>query len=63
MPVVKFIRDFDWKPVAGCTIAFKAGMERLVTTACASRAIDLRRAEPVVTPRRRRKSDAAPLRG
>jgi len=53
MPEIKFIRDFDWKPVPGYTTAYKAGMVALVTTACAKTAIATGRAEAVVAPRRK----------
>ena len=70
MPVVRFLRDFDWKPVPGHTIAYKAGAKHLVTTRCAERAIAKGYAEKIDRPafkkiekieepvkRRRRKSD------
>lgn len=32
---VRFVRDFDWRPRLGITIAYRAGMEMPVTRACA----------------------------
>lgn len=67
MPVVRFLKNFDWKPVPAVTIAYKAGAKHLVTTRCAERAIARGAAEKVERPaakqaeepvrRRRRKSD------
>lgn len=56
MPVVRFTADFDHKPIPAVTIAYKAGMETLVTTACAERAVRLRKGE-IVKKQRRKKSD------
>lgn len=39
MPWVKFTRDFDWNPVKPVTVAYKAGMCKMVTTPCAKAAI------------------------
>jgi hypothetical protein len=39
MPLVRFLRNFDWKPKPTVTIAFKAGSKLVVTTRCAERAI------------------------
>ena len=47
MPVVRFLRNFDWKPVPAQTIAYKAGAKHLVTTRCAERAIAKGAAEKV----------------
>lgn len=56
MPVVKFTQDFDWKPILAATTAYKAGMELLVTTACADRAVRLGKGV-IVKKQRRKKSD------
>jgi len=40
MPWVRFIADFDFKPVPGVTIGYLAGMEKNVTTPCAGAAVD-----------------------
>ncbi|QMV02578.1 hypothetical protein GHV40_14295 [Devosia sp. D6-9] len=39
MPWVRFTGDFDFRPVFGVTIAYRAGSHKLVTTACAAAAI------------------------
>ncbi|MGV3649846.1 MAG: hypothetical protein ACO1OK_00340 [Devosia sp.] len=44
MPWVRFLADHDHKPTRQVTIAYRAGQVRLVTTACAKRAIALGRA-------------------
>lgn len=58
MPVVRFFRNFDWKPTPSYTIGYKAGQELLVTTRCSDAAIAKGRAELVKKPRRRRRSNA-----
>lgn len=50
MPVVRFLRNFDWKPMPAQTIAYKAGAKHLVTTRCAERAILKGAAEWVERP-------------
>lgn len=42
---VRFIADFDYKPTAQMTIAYRAGDVRLVKRECGERAIALGRAE------------------
>lgn len=44
---VRFIKDFDYKPRSGITIAYKAGETKFVHAACAAKALALGRAEPV----------------
>lgn len=56
MPVVRFTADFDHKPIPSVTVSYKAGMQTLVTTACAERAVRLGKGEIVKKPRRK-KSD------
>lgn len=51
MPWVRFTADFDFKPKPAVTIAYRAGMERLVTTGCARLAIERQRAERVRKPK------------
>ena len=36
MPWVRFLADFDWKPMPAVTVAYKADMVRLVTRDCAA---------------------------
>ncbi len=50
MPVVRFLKNFDWKPLPTVTIAYKAGAKHLVTTRCAERAILKGHAEKVERP-------------
>lgn len=38
MPWFHFEQDFDFRPKPGVTIAYKAGMTKLVTTTCAKQA-------------------------
>jgi hypothetical protein len=45
MPWVRFTADFDFKPKAAVTLAFRAGQRKLVTTACAKQAIAVGKAE------------------
>lgn len=52
MPRVKFIKDFDYKPLPQVTIAYKAGMELTVKRECADRAIALGKAKPVSGPKK-----------
>ena len=56
MPVVKFTADFAWKPRPAITIIYKAGLERMVTTACAAKAVEKGKGE-IVKKQRRKKSD------
>ena len=56
MPVVRFTRDFDWKPVPAVTVAYLAGMEQMVTTRCAEKA--MAQGKAVKVDRRRRKKAA-----
>lgn len=53
MPVVKFSADFDWKPKAAVTIAYKAGMQLLVTTPCAMAAVAAGKGTIITEPRRK----------
>lgn len=39
MPWIRFTSDFDFRPRPQVTIAYKAGMHLLVTTACADLAV------------------------
>jgi hypothetical protein len=39
MPWVRFLADFDWKPMPAVTVAYKANMVRLVTRDCAAVAV------------------------
>lgn len=39
MPWVRFTADFDFKPKAAVTVAYKAGDEKMVTTPCAAAAV------------------------
>lgn len=56
MPVVRFLKDFDWKPTPSYTIAYRAGTQMLVTTACSRKAVAKGRAELVNKPRRRKQN-------
>jgi hypothetical protein len=38
MPKVRFTKDFDFKPTSQTTIGYKAGTEKLITTAAATAA-------------------------
>ena len=51
MPWIRFTADFDWRPKHGVTIAYKAGMVKLVTTPCAVAAIAAGKAERTVKPK------------
>jgi len=44
---VRFTHDFDYKPTAQSTIAYKAGMEETVKRECAEQAIAAGKAEEV----------------
>lgn len=44
MTKVRFLADFDYKPKRSVTLAFKAGEERVVPTACAEIAISKQKA-------------------
>jgi hypothetical protein len=55
MPWVRFLRNFDWTPTPAVTVAFKAGSVKLVTTACARRAIATGAAEKTAKPKARAK--------
>lgn len=50
MPWVRFLSDHDDKPLPQVTVAYRAGEVKLVTTACAERAIALGRAEKTKKP-------------
>ncbi len=50
MPVVRFLRNFDWKPLPTVTIAYREGAKHLVTTRCAERAILKGAAEKIERP-------------
>jgi hypothetical protein len=50
MAWVRFLADFDFKPKPPVTLAFKAGVVRNVTRACAAAAIAAGRAEPTERP-------------
>lgn len=63
MPRVRFLKDFDWKPLRSVTFAFKAGSEHLVTTRCAQAAIAKGRAEPVKKRRKAETHEEAEQRG
>ena len=39
MPWARFSEDFDWKPKAAVTIAYRAGGTYQVTTACVDAAV------------------------
>lgn len=39
MPWVRFLEEFDWKPKPAVTVAFRAGTVKLVTRACAEKAL------------------------
>jgi len=62
---VRFLKDFDWKPSAMVTVAYRAGETKLVDAACAEAAIARDAAEAVAFPvpdisavkKARRKSD------
>ncbi|WP_235901743.1 hypothetical protein [Ochrobactrum quorumnocens] len=47
---VRFTEDFDWKPLPQVTIAYKAGWFGLVTTPCATAAIEANKAVGLTTP-------------
>lgn len=53
MPRVRFLAAFDFKPSPSVTLAFKAGEEKTVTSACAEAAIGKGKAERIASPRRR----------
>lgn len=55
MPKVRFTEDFDFKPMPSVTLAFKAGDQKMVTTACAEAAIAKGKAVAV----KKRKADEA----
>ena len=50
MPSVRFVADFDFKPKSQVTLAFKAGVVRYVTRACACAAIERGKAIPTERP-------------
>ncbi|MDH7792001.1 hypothetical protein [Ochrobactrum sp. AN78] len=50
MPHVRFTEDFDWKPLPQVTIAYKAGWFGLVTTPCATAAIEANKTVGLTTP-------------
>lgn len=47
MPRVRFTADFDFRPKHGVTIAYLAGMTKMVTTRCAEQAIAAGKAKRV----------------
>ncbi|MBP0438425.1 hypothetical protein [Tianweitania sediminis] len=47
MPRVRFLSDFDFKPSAQVTVAYKAGTEKLVKAVCAEKAIAAGKAEEI----------------
>jgi hypothetical protein len=50
MPWVRFTGDFDFKPKASVTLAYRSGEVKMVTTACARKAISRGKAEKVSKP-------------
>jgi hypothetical protein len=57
VPWVRFTGDFDWSPPergGRVTIAYRAGMVLLVTTACATAAAAADRAQHTMRPARSR---------
>lgn len=48
MPKVRFVEDFDYKPIPSCTIAYRAGMVITVKRDCAAKAIAAGKAEAVL---------------
>lgn len=50
MPWLRFTADHDDKPRSQVTVVYRAGDEKLVTTACAERAIALGRAVKIKKP-------------
>tara|TARA_R110002020_G_scaffold53905_8_gene150482 strand:+ start:17352 stop:17534 length:183 start_codon:yes stop_codon:yes gene_type:complete len=55
MPYVRFLADYDFKPKPAVTIAFQAGMTKMVTRAAAAQAMAAGKAVPAdrpTTPRR-----------
>lgn len=56
MPVVRFTHDFPWKPRPAVTTIYKAGSDRMVTTACAAKAVAKGKGE-IVKKQRRKKTD------
>ena len=57
MAWVRFIADFDWKPMSTVTIAYRAGQESNVTRACADAAAAKKKAVRLKKTSR----DAAPI--
>lgn len=59
MPWVRFRQDFNWHVPAykgRVTVAFKQGMTKFVTRACAAAALAAGKAEPTVRPNRQKES-------
>lgn len=52
MARVRFLADFDYRPRAGVTIAYKKGMELTVRRECAEQAIALKKAKELRPPRK-----------
>ncbi len=57
MAWVRFLADFDFKPVATVTLAYRAGQVRSVTRACADQAVARGKAKRMRKPNR----DAEPV--
>lgn len=57
MPVVKFTSDITWKPVRAKATPFKAGNQRMVTTAFAAEVVAKGKGEIVKKPRRKKSDD------
>lgn len=58
MPWARFTADFDWRPTSQATIAYKAGHEVSVTTACLNAAKAAGAAVKIATPRRELEPEA-----
>lgn len=57
MPWIRFTADFDWRPIPQKTIAYKAGMHKLVTTRCADAAIAAGKAVKQAKPKAPKEGD------
>lgn len=58
MAWLRFTADMDWKPTAGTTIAYKAGMVLNVTRDCADKAIAAGKGVRLKAPRKGEAPDA-----
>lgn len=58
MPWVRFTADHDHRPTRRVIHAFKAGMERNVTRACAAHALQLGRAVRIAAPKTKAEAQA-----